>query len=152
MNIQISTHQRPIEVDLPTVVTGFSKWLRQLPNALTLHGLAVWEIYRSHAELSDKIKRTGDQMFIRWKETVTLRILHDLTFSYSTCKSLDIFRNRWLTVPNRWFHLEPGGSDRQDRLVFAGLSPSDPRFSYFLDSQGQIGSTTDEPAAALATP
>ncbi|KAJ2393962.1 hypothetical protein GGI05_002253, partial [Coemansia sp. RSA 2603] len=113
-NLQPPTLQSPLEVDIPSVVTGFGKWSRHIPNAPALHGLAVWEIYRAHAELSDDIKRTGDQMFIRWKETLTLRILHDLTYAYSTLKSPEAFRSRWLTVPNRWFHLEPGGSDRQD--------------------------------------
>ncbi|KAJ2380468.1 hypothetical protein GGI23_007783, partial [Coemansia sp. RSA 2559] len=55
---------------LTTVIDGFGKWRKSIPNAGAIHGLAVWEICRSHAELSQEdIRHTGDEMFIRWKST-----------------------------------------------------------------------------------
>ncbi|KAJ1718339.1 hypothetical protein LPJ53_006568, partial [Coemansia erecta] len=140
-----------VTVDMPAVATGFGKWSRAIPNAHALHGLAVWEVYRAHAEISDGEIKTGDQMFIRFKTAVTLRVLHDLHYAYAIRKSDEIFRNRWLKVPNRWFHVEPGGPDQNDKIVFSGSSPSDSRFKYFVDSNGHICSTTDEPVADPAT-
>ncbi|KAJ2779660.1 hypothetical protein H4R18_003875, partial [Coemansia javaensis] len=40
----------PITIDASAVVHGFDRWRKILPNHAALHGLAVWEVYRAHAE------------------------------------------------------------------------------------------------------
>ncbi|KAJ2781312.1 hypothetical protein H4R18_002940, partial [Coemansia javaensis] len=62
------------------VVDGFGRWRRFLPNHAALYGLAVWEIYRAHAEATaDRDRRvlSPGAMFLRWKMTVEERLIHD---------------------------------------------------------------------------
>ncbi|KAJ2573896.1 hypothetical protein GGH95_003993, partial [Coemansia sp. RSA 1836] len=73
-----------------------------MPNADTLHGLAVWEIYRASTELSlDGTKLNGLAMFNCWKSAVVARIVHDFYYAYPLIKALRIFSKRWLSVSNR---------------------------------------------------
>ncbi|KAJ2850237.1 hypothetical protein GGI22_005406, partial [Coemansia erecta] len=58
------------KIDIDKVIFGFSAWSGILPNADTLHGLAVWEIFRAHAEASmDNKILTPQAMFARWRQT-----------------------------------------------------------------------------------
>ncbi|KAJ2711980.1 hypothetical protein H4R19_002989, partial [Coemansia spiralis] len=55
----------PISITPSDVVHGVSKWSCVLPNHSMWHGLAVWEIYRAHAEATfDHKIRRGDEMFV----------------------------------------------------------------------------------------
>ncbi|KAJ2859429.1 hypothetical protein FB639_005779, partial [Coemansia asiatica] len=70
-NIQQQQQSNMFTVNIESVVNGFGNSGKSLPNPDVLHGLAIWEIYRSHAELSmDNICLTGDAMFMRWKSSV----------------------------------------------------------------------------------
>ncbi|KAJ2054350.1 hypothetical protein H4S04_000043 [Coemansia sp. S16] len=110
-------------VDLRAVVTGFGAWSRRIPNADVLHGLAVWEIFRARAELSLDGKRLdGLAMFLRWKSAVISRILHDFYYSYSMIKAPHIFKKRWLTVSNRWYHFDPGDDELDGKISFRNES------------------------------
>ncbi|KAI7834786.1 hypothetical protein BX661DRAFT_167999 [Kickxella alabastrina] len=91
------------------VVNGFGKSRKLFPNADTLHGMAVWEIYRAHAELSmDDIHLTADAIFGRWKSSVMSRIVRDFHYLISHRKAILAFKDRWMRVPYQWFQFEPG--------------------------------------------
>ncbi|KAJ1905058.1 hypothetical protein LPJ81_002138 [Coemansia sp. IMI 209127] len=138
-------------VSLTNVIDGFGEWRNSIPNADAIHGFAVWEIYRSHAELSqDDIRRTGDEMFIRWKSTVILRILQDFNYFFNREKAAQLFHDRWLKVSNRWYHFEPGGDELSGTLSFRNSPITDSRLNYFIHSHsGQSGfDTTDSPSAS----
>ncbi|KAJ1811944.1 hypothetical protein LPJ60_006654, partial [Coemansia sp. RSA 2675] len=60
-DIHENTAGPAFQVDLRMVAMGFGTWSKRLPNADALHGLAVWEIYRTRTELSlDGIQHSSE--------------------------------------------------------------------------------------------
>ncbi|KAJ2779221.1 hypothetical protein H4R18_004133 [Coemansia javaensis] len=73
-----------------------------------LYGLAVWEIYRAHAEATaDRDRRvlSPGAMFLRWKMTVEERLIHDFRtlVAPSNCQA---FAARWTKAGSRWFSFD----------------------------------------------
>ncbi|KAJ1987497.1 hypothetical protein EDC05_005812 [Coemansia umbellata] len=124
MNYPIRTNKSgtPFQSTKKMVVSGFGGWKATISNPDATHGLGVREIYRSHAETNlNGIKRTGDAMFIRWKSTLTSRIVHDFSYSFTIKKKAHLFKKRWLQVSNQWFQFDPGGEELSGKLSFISL-------------------------------
>ncbi|KAJ2458840.1 hypothetical protein GGI03_005709, partial [Coemansia sp. RSA 2337] len=87
-----------------------------------LHGLAVWEIFRARAEPSlDGKWLDGLAKFLRWKSAL-VSCKHDFYYSYSMIKAPHIFKKRWLTVSNWWYHFDPGDDELDGKISFRNES------------------------------
>ena len=113
-----------IDITLKQVIYGFGEWVKIIPNANALYGLAVWEIYRAHAEASlDNKIVSADSLFCRWKLTVMERIVHDYFAMYQLQSGT--FQSHWCCVECQWFLYDPGGPESSSTLSFS-TSPFDP--------------------------
>ncbi|KAJ2395126.1 hypothetical protein GGI05_001730, partial [Coemansia sp. RSA 2603] len=115
----LTTSNTRITLNLADIITGIPRRHNDIPNIRAIHGLATWEIYRARVELSlDNIHNSGDAMFLRWRATLHSRIVQDLRYAYKVTRDPAVFHRRWLCVPNRWFHFDPGERPLSGTLTF----------------------------------
>ena len=107
-----------INIDIPDIVLGFTRFNKALPNPDALHGLAIWEIYRAHAEASlDGKIVTGQTLFSRWKAAVMQRIIHDFHVA-RRARNIQGFTDRWHRIKCQWFTFDPGIDGAQATIAF----------------------------------
>ncbi|KAJ1900823.1 hypothetical protein LPJ66_001205, partial [Kickxella alabastrina] len=152
-----SDQTRPVfRVDKIMVVNGFGKSRKLFPNADALHGIAVWEIYRAHAELSmDDIHLTADAMFGRWKSSVMSRIVQNFHYLISHRKAVRAFKDRWTQVPSQWFQFDPGKEVLIGTLTFRNALIQDSRLNYHAQrnpSNSDISTNVPSTAITAAPP
>ena len=111
------TCERPNEtaITIEEVFSGMASWQNKIPNIQALHALALWQVYRAHAEASlDGKKEPPATLFARWKGEVIQRITHDFNMAKQK-EDMNRFTKVWTRVRCQWFIFDSGGDGK---LVF----------------------------------
>lgn len=109
--IQVPTASAAVStpVELKDVLAGLPAWKNSIPSLIVWYALAMWQIYRAHAECAiDGVRTEARGLFIRWQEEVMRRICIDLRIAKRT-NQVDRFRKHWLAKPCQWFVFDDGG-------------------------------------------
>jgi exonuclease III len=121
--VQTTPPASPTPIELKDMLAGLPAWKKKVPSIIVWYALAVWQIYRAHAECAlDRVHTSARSMFLRWRHEVKQRIETDLRIAKRN-KRLDRFKANWLAVPCQWFVFDGGGDEvRRGRVVFADIA------------------------------
>ena len=114
-------------MELKDVLTGLPTWKEKVPSLIIFYALAMWQIYRAHAEAAlDGICIPAVAMFARWQGEVMRRIRID-NINAARNNRMDRFEANWVSIRCQWFVFERGGGEPgRGRVEF------DPTFAAIL--------------------
>ena len=109
--IQVRPPAQPAHVELKDVLTGLPAWKEKVPSLIIFYVLAMWQIYRAHAEAAlDGICIPAVAMFARWQGEVMRRIRID-NINAARNNRMDRFEANWVSIRCQWFVFERGGGE-----------------------------------------
>jgi hypothetical protein len=109
------THQ----VELKDILAGLPAWKDKVPCLIIFHALAMWQIYRAHAEAAlDEIRTPAIAMLARWQSEVMRRVRVDHINAIRNNR-MGRFEANWFSIRCQWFVFESGGDvPGRSRVVF----------------------------------